>query len=563
MSSFRNRIATRLRVWRAAPPRGAQGLVWHPEPRAEGSERAGHRMLGGVWHLAGHLVEGAPDPWAIRPPSVPFALQLHGMGWLDDVMAVGGREATARARGWTLAWVDRFGRGAGPGWAPATTGRRLVRMIVHAPALLRGMERPERFRDSLYRQAQVLAGTWGRAPAGLPRAEALLGLLMAGLALEGMERLGDVATDALARTADADVGADGGIPSRNPEALLEVAMLLGWAAASLDSAGRPVPPLLREAVARIVPTLRALRHSDGGLARFHGGGAGRAGRLDRVLGESGVRGRPSTGLAMGFVPVAHGRTTLVVDAEAPPEGAASGSAHASTLAFELCSATTPVVVNCGPGGPFGPEWHRAGRATASHSTLGLDGHSSSRIGAPVAAGPGLRIAPLAEGPETVQWQRTEGRRASTLILSHDGWRPTHGLTHLRRLVLSTDGRRLEGEDALRAVSGPDKERLEDAIAAHGPVRFTVAFHLHPDAEVETGLGGRAATIALPTGEIWVLRPGGGVPLEIRPSVFLDPGRLRPTPSRQVVLTDSVMSYAATVDWTLVRTQEPDAASRRT
>ncbi|CTQ31588.1 heparinase II/III family protein [Jannaschia rubra] len=556
-TSLRDRLRTRWRVKTARPRGSARSLVWQPEPRGTGSARRGQQILSGLWHFAGQLVEGTNDPWGIVPPSAPFERQLHGMGWLDDVMSLGSRQARQAAQRWVLEWAQRYGTGTGPGWDPALAGRRLLRQISHAPTLLTRMEARDQklFFDLLYRQAGYLRRHWNDAPAGLPRMEALTGLLYAGLTLEGMDRLAADATHALTRAIQADVGSDGGISSRNPEALLEVAMLLGWAIDALRALDE-VPEGLTQAQARIVPTLRALRHADGGLARFHGGGRGRTGRLDRVLATSGIRARNDSGLAMGFVPMAHGRTTLIVDADAPPTGAASGSAHASTLAFEMTSGNCPVIVNCGPGGAFGPDWHRAGRATASHSTLSIEGWSSSRIGGLLTVG-SRQVAPLVQVPRRVQWQRSASRRASTLTLGHDGYVPSHGLTHLRRFVLSTDGRILHGEDSLRAITNVDKERFEDvqAGAERRGVAFQCRFHLHPDTEAEIDMGGRAVSLTLPSGEVWVFRPGQRVRLSLEPSVHLEGGRLKPRPSQQVVLSDRLVTYASTIDWTLIRAQE--------
>ena len=83
---------------------------------------------------------------------------------------------------------------------------------------------------------------------------------------------------------------------------------------------------------------------------------------------------------MGFARLSGGRTTVIVDAASPPGGAAGGLAHASTNAFELTSGRRPLIVSCGSGAPFGPDWRLAGRATASHSTLAVEGFSSSRLG---------------------------------------------------------------------------------------------------------------------------------------------------------------------------------------
>ncbi|MEM8850377.1 MAG: heparinase II/III family protein [Pseudomonadota bacterium] len=551
-------LTTRMRVRRAKPRCRAAALVWQPEPRGHGSTRRGTQLMGGLWHLAGQVVQApGTSPWDLTPPSTPFAMQLHGQGWLDDLIATGGRDAESTARGWILDWARRYGTGRGPGWAPALTGRRLLRWISHAPVLLAGMPARDQklWFDTVYAQAGYLDSHAAEAPEGLPRMEAQTGLLYAGLTLEGLDGLTERAAQALTATADRDVDADGGIASRNPEALLEVATLIGWALEALHAHGG-APWGLVAAQERIVPTLRALRHGDGALPRFHGGGRGRTGRLDRVLVNSGIKVRNQAGIAMGFVPLAHGRTTLMADAAKPPSGAVSGSAGASTLAFELTSAHCPVIVNCGPGGAFGPDWHRAGRATASHSTLAVDGYSSARIG-PLLPVDGRNIAPLIQGPEKVQWQLSASRRESTLMLAHTGYVPRFGLTHLRRLVLTTDGRELKGEDSLRCVSAADKETFEDAQteAKLQGVPFSIRFHLHPDSEAELDMGGRAVSIALPSGEVWVFRPGQPVKLTLEPSMHLDSGRLKPRPAQQVVLSDRVVKYAATIDWSLTRAQE--------
>lgn len=556
--SLSDRIRTGFRMAVARPPRGSRALAWHPQPRGTGSTRKGHQILSGLWHLAGQLVE-APGltPWQLSPPSTPFEMQLHGMSWLDDVMAAGGERARTSAQGWIVDWATRFGSGKGPGWDAALTGRRLLRQISHAPTLLSGMPAQDQtvFFDMLYRQAGYLNREWTEAPAGLARMEALTGLLYAGLTLEGMTEIAPTATRALSEAVRGDIGADGGIASRNPEALLEVAMLLGWSIEALRATGTPPDDLLA-AQLRLIPTLRALRHADGGLARFHGGSRGSPGRLDHVLASSGIAARNDTGLAMGFAPIAHGGTTLVADAAAPATGEVSGSAHASSLAFELTSGACPVVVNCGPGGAFGPDWHRAGRATASHSTLEVTGWSTARIGPLLTVGK-RRIAPLITPPRRVQWQRSASRRASTVVMSHDGYGPSHGLTHLRRLVLSTDGRTLEGEDSLRAMTNADKERLDDARVDLRPrgLPFAIRFHLHPDTDAQIDMGGRAVSLALPSGEVWVFRPGSETTLTLEASVHLEPGRLKPRAAQQVVLSDTLVSYAATIDWTLARAQD--------
>jgi uncharacterized heparinase superfamily protein len=383
--------------------------------------------------------------------------------------------------------------------------------------------------------------------------EALTGLLYAALAVGGCGAHLAPATEGLAAGLARDVDAGGGVASRNPEALLEMATMLGWSLAALEAKGIAPPDALLRAQSAMVSTLAALRHADGGLPRFHGGGRGRAGRLDRVMADWGP-GEPMDGdRAMGFARAAHGRATLVVDAEAPPMGSVSGSAHAGTLAVELTSGGCPVIVNCGPGGAFGPDWHRAGRATASHSTLSMDGASSAKIGHLIPVD-GRRIAPLILGPTRVECRRATTAGGTTLLLGHDGYVADFGLTHLRRLVLSADGATLDGEDALRADSAADKARFEAARTAAGSraLPFDLRFHLHPSAQAALGPNGQSVSIGLPSGEAWTFRTGDARPLALEPSVHMEPGRRHPQACLQVVLSDRVVKYAATVDWSLTR-----------
>jgi len=553
---------------RRAPPARDRALRWHPGPPGDGSPATGARILAGRWHLAGRAFT-ATDPWDIAPSDPASAAQLHAMGWLDDVLATDAPDAAARARDWVSEWVDRHPapprrkhRDRGEIWAPVPAARRLSRMIGHAPALMAGMARPDPFIASLHAQAAHLGRDWPRALPGLPHAEALAGLLHAGLTLDGHGDLRDRASAALAETVTREIGPDGAIATRDPLALSELTALVGWAITALRDLGHPVPDALTDAPVRAVPVLRALRHPGGRLARFHGSGGGRRARLDRILVDSGVARRDDSGLAMGYIPIAQGMTSVIVDAAPPPEGAASGAAHASTLAFEMCSGGHAVIASCGPGGTFGADWQRAGRATASHSVLAVEGRSSARIGPPDPE-TGHPAAPLIHGPRRVEWQRSDARRAVTLILSHDGYVPSLGLTHLRRLVLSDGGRTLAGEDSLRAVTSAHRARLDEARTRR-PDRaagFAIRFHLHPGAEAETGLRGRATTITLPCGEVWLLRSGGEARMRVEPSVHMRPGLPAPLPALQVVFTGRVLSYATTIDWTLTRMSEASASTR--
>jgi uncharacterized heparinase superfamily protein len=565
MRARATRLRNRAAAWRAARTRPATGFTSQPEPRTIGSFARGRQLVAGNFLFAGFLIEGPNVPiWDLPMPDPLFEEALHGCAWLDDLAAVGDAKARSRAQDWAFDWIARFGRGQGPGWTPDLTGRRLIRWINHAILLLNGKDRAQadEFFRTLAQQTLFLSRRWRSASPGLPRFEALTGLIYAGLALTGMERFAAPAALALAQECEAEIDGAGGIPTRNPEELLEVFTLLTWAAAALTEAGRTPQAGHLAAIARIALTLRALRHADGGLARFHGGGRGLEGRLDQALSTSGVRALPHDGLAMGFARLHAGRATLILDAMRPPIGLASANAHASTLAFELTSGRRPLIVNCGSGAAFGPEWHRAGRATPSHSTLSVLGYSSSRLAPEGAMGRGSR-AVMVETPHEVWTQNDTTDAGLRLLGGHDGYVPPHGMTHIRDVTLAHDGRTLTGIDTLGAMSTTARRRFEDVFerGALQGIRFDIRFHLHPDVDAALDMGGAAVSMALKSGEIWIFRHDGIADLKLEPSVYLERGRLRPRSAQQIVLSARVLDFATQIGWTLSKAQDTPASIR--
>ncbi|OOY08311.1 heparinase II/III family protein [Thioclava sp. F36-7] len=552
----------RLAAARAGRAQTATGFVSQPEPRTIGSYAKGRQLVQGNFLFAGSLIEGpGVNIWDLPIPGPAFEDALQGCGWLDDLAALGTREARLRAQDWVFGWIDRFGDGSGPGWTPDLTGRRLIRWINHAILLLNGREREDadRFFRALGQQTIFLSKRWAGAACGLPRFEALTGLVYAGLALTGMERHADPALEALSRDCAVEIDAEGGIATRNPEELLEILTLLNWAAEALQTAGRTPPGPILDAIARIAPTLRALRHSDGALARFHGGGRGPEGRLDTALSATGIRSVRREPIAMGFVRMQGGRGSLIIDAARPPQGEASANAHASTLAFELTSGRRPLIVNCGSGAQFGSDWHRAGRATASHSTLSIYGYSSSRLGPERLFGRAPR-AYLDKTPKNV-WFKPDDLSETGMIFGHDGYAETHGMSHIRELDLSVDGRELRGRDTLGAMTPDDIDRFDQIFEREGlrGIPFDIRFHLHPDCDAALDLGGTAVSVALRTGEIWIFRHDGVADLALEPSVYLEKGRIRPRPAQQIVLSSKVLDRACQIGWTFSQARDNSTA----
>jgi uncharacterized heparinase superfamily protein len=538
-SSGMDRLADRLAAFAARRARPAGGFVSQPEPRSIGLYARGKQLVAGNILLAGHLAEA------------------QGFAWLDDLVAYGTPAACKLAQTWTWDWIARYESGAGPGWTPDLAGRRIIRWIHHASLLLaaRDPAQSEAFYRALSRQSAYLARRWKAAAPGLPRFEALAGLVYAGISLISMEKLVAPAVASLVAACQTDIDAEGGIPSRNPEELLEVLTLLTWCASAISETAQQVPGAVASAIIRIAPALRTLRHADGDLARFHGGGKGLEGRLDQALAAAGARPGPPLAIAMGYARLSGRRTSVIVDASAPPEGRAALTAHASTAAFELSSGRRALIVSCGSGETFGPIWRRAARATPSHSVLTLDSASSSRFGP--------RSETLDHRASVTASRLVPGSEGTDLYMAHDGWAASHGLTAGRSLTLSHDGRRLSGVETLTSLTAKARRRFDDmmTLTRMQGAGFSIRFHLHPEVDATLDMAETAVSMALRSGEIWIFRFTGPATLSLDPSAYLEKSRPNPRPCLQIVLRGQARGPETRIGWTLAKAKDTPLAIR--
>lgn len=544
-------------------PAPLHGFTRRPEPRSLGSALRGQEMVDGALPLTGLRLEGDPFAQALADPD--HAAELHGFGWLDDLAAVGNAKARDLAQARVLDWLAAYPSvpddpAGDPVWRADVTGRRLLRWIFNSGQILPGLDRAsaQPFFDSLHAQLALLDRA--EAPAGPARIEALSGRAIAAMLLKGADPQVQPALAALAGDMDASIR-QGALRGRCPEAVLTSLSLLGWVKATAADTGHAPPQEITDAIEDIAPVLRALRHADGALPRFHGGGRGAAGRLDHSLKAAEGPSVTASGHAMGFARLSRARATVVLDAAAPPAGPAAAHAHASTLAIEFTSARHPIVVNCGSGRMFGQAWARAARATACHSTLSLTGLSSAKLLPPDGQGH-ERLTLL---PQKVWAGQCDAdgnllpadapppspRLAATILSGHDAWQGTHGLTHLRELYLSPDGDEVRGEDTLAALDIAGQGRL-DQILTNQPegIAFDIRFHLHPD--IDAVQDGDAARLILPGGEEWYFSHDMVAELRLEPTAWLEPGLTDPRPGAQIVLSHRLTGHAVQIGWTFMR-----------
>ena len=122
--------------------------------------------------------------------------------------------------------------------------------------------------------------------------------------------------------------------------------------------------------------------------------------------------------------------------------------------------------------------------------------------------------------------------------------------------MTIDGSALAGEEVLLSEDRRARARFDKLVdSARKGVPFTVRFHLHPDVMAEYDLELNAYRLTLKNGEIWLFRHDGNCEMALESSVYLDQEAIKPTATKQVVLTGRAMDYATRIRWSLAKTPE--------
>lgn len=531
-------------------------MVLYPQDLRPGLAEKADMLFQGRWSLPGGQVrtDGA-TPFNATAPSDTWSEELHGFAWLRHFTAAGGDAARTYAQTLVAGWIVEAGNWNDIAWRPQVVGRRLASWVSNGALIIDGSDLIYRstLLRNMARQARHLARTAALAPAGEPRFTAAVGLAFSGLCLsEGQKRL-DKGLTLVCRELDQQILADGGHVSRNPAALLSIALDLISLREAMTARNIEVPEPIRNAIDRMMPMLRFFRHGDGRLALFNGANEGPDGAIDAALSHDDTKGRP-----FGFAPhsgyqrLAAGQTYIVADTGPPPPGRYSHAAHAGCLSFEMSARTSRVVVNCGSTRVLGPDWEAASRATAAQSTLVLADTSSARI-LRGKIGRALLGARLMEGPSRVESRRNENDAGIWLEASHNGYEKRFGLVHRRRLFLNASGEELRGEDLLVEGDAAAKPYPWQPAYWHKHPEnpsFTIHFHLHPDARASLAHDGSNVLVRLPNGEGWQFRAvsaGGAAPISLEESVYLGAGE--PTRrAEQIVVSGSAFRNEAKVNW---------------
>jgi uncharacterized heparinase superfamily protein len=489
----------------------------------------GSAILAGDYRFGGALVEThGESPFGLT--DVPDAWQqaLHGFGWLRHMRACDTELARANARGLVADWIAQSPQLKGLAWDGTVVARRLISWLGHAPMILDGVDEAfyDRFLRSLAAQAHALEAARGGARPGIGQLQSSIALAMYALCVPARRGRRGRAGHQLARDLRVQILPDGGHVSRNPAAVIELLLDLLPLRQTYIATNENPPADLIKMIERMMPMLRFFRHGDGALGQFNGMGGTDADIIAALLTYDEARGVPLRHARhSGYHRLSAAGATVLVDAGEPPPLRYAAEAHAGIASFEFSTALGRYVVNCGAGTRPGDQWAMPCRMTAAHSTVSVGARSSALFARYPWVESRLGVI-LASGPADVTDDRTKTAGDHDLLIAHDGYGANCGVRHHRRIVLSQDGLRLDGEDWFEPIR---RSAVQPAEAR---------FHLHPDVSVSVGQEGFSFLLqrldASGNPELWEFVANGGQ-LAIEDSIFVaGPEPARPT--KQIVLS---------------------------
>lgn len=525
--------------WTLVSPR-PQGLGASPRDPRPADALAGRKILAGRFELGGMVLDTGSrgDPWDRPSPSRRFALALHRLDWLRDLLAVG-PDANAEGLRLVLDWSRVFGRWNSFSWNPTVLGRRVFNLACAVQTVSAGASDAERtlIALDLARQARHLLTTIDGPEAAAERACAVA---LAGTALTGKAgvRLTDQGLRRLVRALPVTVTPDGGHASRNPRAALDLLLDLQTLDEALVQRGRAPPEEMLRAIDRLMGAVRFFVLADGGLPDMQGGEAGR--RSYVAAARAGEAGAPPPPSRNGYQRLESGALQVIADAAAPAEGPWSQTACAQPLAIEVLAQGRRLIVNCGPAPETGEL--EALRLSDAASTLTV---GDAICGVPVRGFRAAAMGPRLVGAcEAVEARRQEAEGGLLLELSHDGWGRKFHLRHERRLFMGDGLDELRGEDRLTPIG--DKAAAETGRRF---IPFLIRFHLHPEVSASLARDGRSVLLRAEGDAVgWRLRTDAHE-VAVEASIYMADGA--PKRTHQVVLRGQCRADAGVkVRWKL-------------
>ena len=532
----RGSLVSRLFTSKKEPLR----LTAVPRDHVAGDRARGDALLAGRFEVGAETIDLTDFDFAAVGADSAVAEALQGFSWLRDLAASTGRDKGAKlAEALVGRWLLAHGTKVDEAWRPALWGERILFWTAYAPYILSSRDAGYRsaLLNTLARGARHLDSTAEKAPVGLPRVTAWIGVIVAGLLVQGgMSRVAR-GEAGLARALAAAQGEDGGLLSRSPAEQALFVDRMSLLRAGYFAAKHSLPDALESAAAAALAALHGVTMGDGGLSSWQGGNPGDAARLAALVDGCGLRARPlRQARGWGYQRLSALGTIVVMDGAPPPSAKVAARGCASTLAIEVSDGVQRLIVNCGGPGALptvlADDLIVALRSTAAHSTLVLDDTNSTAI---------LVDGALGKGVEEVPLLRSEDNDSTRIEASHDGYVKGFGLVHSRTLILGNDGKELRGLDKLVSKG---RRKIKEAAP------YAVRFHLAPGVEPTITADGMGAILRSPGAPPWNFRCRGAM-LTTEESIHID-GQGTMRGSMQIVIVGEISGLGGEIAWQLRR-----------
>jgi hypothetical protein len=393
---------------RPAPVRRRLGRQWRPAARREPS------LLGPTRFRFLNVERDIADTrW--NPAGVD-RLWLYNLHYFDDLNALGAEARGDAHKALLTDWINTNIPAVGAGWEPYPVSLRVVNWIKW---FLSGANAEPQWLHSLAVQLRWLRRRLEHHLLGnhlLANAKALIfgGVFFEGSEAEEWLRCGAAL---IAKELDEQVLADGGHFELSPmyhalavEDVLDLTNLFDAAGQTVDSFGRR-RAALRSRAAAMLQWLRCMTHPGGQVGLFNDcadGVAPTLAELEEYAARLGVAADRWRGPGIrhfadsGYVRVARGGMTAILDVARVGPDYLPAHAHADTLSFELSLGATRVIANGGTSCYGSTPRRHYERGTSAHTTVQVDGCDSSEVWS------SFRV----------------GRRAHPRNLEISGWRVT-------------------------------------------------------------------------------------------------------------------------------------------
>jgi uncharacterized heparinase superfamily protein len=539
-------------LWRVWPGRTDQLLISPQELRTADATRAAE-IYAGRFVFAGKIVTcHGRSVFLLDPPSEDWEVALLGFGWLRHLRAADSAITRANARSLVEEWLSSQQHASKTAWRADVLARRVISFLSQAPLLLSDTDGRfyRRYLRNLAREIRYLRHTMLTAADGVPRLQVLIALCYASLCLANHARHIRSITRRLSEELQRQILPDGGHISRNPSALIELLLDLLPLRQTFAARNIAPPPMLLNAIDRMMPMLRFFRHGDGNFALFNGMSNTPSDLLATLLAYDDAHGSPMASMPhSGFQRLDAASTAVIMDTGASPPPNVSQDAHAGCLSFELSSGTNRIVINCGMPTSGRDNWRTFARETAAHSVLTFSDTSSCEFVALSAMKRLLHGALIVSGPANVEAYRENLPDGVLLTASHDGYARRFGIIHRRAVMLSSDGSKIDGEDAIEAAPG--------ASARMGNGDFALRFHLHPAIKASRLSDARGVMLVLPNRDVWTFETREDK-VDLEDSVFLA-GSDGPRRTAQIVIRQNARQ-APSIRWSFSRSTGGVAAT---